>query len=119
LLICVQNAPNVVFIFSLYAIPTSFEEITKCSSSCCAYNRILSEEQEERIEINNNRHFEQSSDISEPGEIIRKEVVSDIIYNSRIELQDAFYTPNEIVLVLNDKDAARTYELLRAKIKAR
>jgi hypothetical protein len=33
--------------------------------------------------------------------------VSDIIYNSRIELQDAFYTPNEIVLVLNDTDAAR------------
>src|SRR5215469_2611931 len=45
--------------------------------------------------------------------------VSDIIYNSRIELQDAFYTPNEIVLVLNDKDAARAYELLRAKIKMR
>jgi hypothetical protein len=42
--------------------------------------------------------------------------VSDIIYNSRIELQDAFYTPNEIVLVLNDTDAARAYELLRAKI---
>jgi hypothetical protein len=42
--------------------------------------------------------------------------VSDIIYNSRIELQDAFYTPNEIVLVLNDKDAAKAYELLRAKI---
>ena len=41
-----------------------------------------------------------------------------IIYNSRIELQDAFYTRNEIVLVLNDKDAARTYALLRAKIKA-
>ena len=42
--------------------------------------------------------------------------ISDIIYNSRIELQDAFYTPNEIVLVLNDTDAARAYELLRAKI---
>jgi hypothetical protein len=45
--------------------------------------------------------------------------VSDIIYNSRIELQDAFYTPNEIVLVLNDTDAAKAYELLRAKIKMR
>src|SRR5215472_1905559 len=45
--------------------------------------------------------------------------VSDIIYNSRIELQDAFYTPNEIVLVLNDTDAAKAYELLRAKIKIR
>lgn len=42
--------------------------------------------------------------------------VSAIIYNSRIELQDAFYTPNEIVLVLNDTDAAKAYELLRAKI---
>ena len=27
------------------------------------------------VEIDNNRHFEQSSDISEPGEIIREEVV--------------------------------------------
>jgi hypothetical protein len=45
--------------------------------------------------------------------------VSDIIHNSRIQLQDAFYTPNEIVLVLNDTDAARAYELLRAKIKVR
>jgi hypothetical protein len=35
----------------------------------------LSEEQEERTEIDNNRDFEQSSDISEPGEIIREEVV--------------------------------------------
>jgi hypothetical protein len=35
----------------------------------------LSEEQGERIEIDNNRNFEQSSDISEPGEIIREEVV--------------------------------------------
>ena len=42
--------------------------------------------------------------------------VSDIIYNSRIELQDAFYTPNEIVLVLDDADAAKAYELLRANI---
>jgi len=33
--------------------------------------------------------------------------VSAIIYNSRIELQDAFYTPDEIVLVLEDTDAAR------------
>ncbi len=42
--------------------------------------------------------------------------VSDIIYNSRIELQDAFYTPNEIVLVLDGTEAAKAYELLRAKI---
>ena len=42
--------------------------------------------------------------------------VSAIIYNSRIELQDAFYTPDEIVLVLEDTDAAKAYELLRTKI---
>jgi hypothetical protein len=35
----------------------------------------LSEEQGERIEIGNNRDFEQSSDIDEPGEINREEVV--------------------------------------------
>ena len=35
----------------------------------------MSEEQGERIEIGNNRDFEQSSDIAEPGEIIREEVV--------------------------------------------
>jgi hypothetical protein len=40
--------------------------------------------------------------------------VSDIIYNSRI--QDAFFTPREIVLVLNDKDAVKAYELLRPTI---
>jgi hypothetical protein len=42
--------------------------------------------------------------------------VSDIIYNSRIKVQDAFFTPREIVLVLNDKDAVRAYELLRPTI---
>jgi len=42
--------------------------------------------------------------------------VSDIIYNSRIQVQDAFFTPREIVLVLNDKDAAKAYELLRPTI---
>ena len=38
----------------------------------------MSEEQEERIEIdidNNNGNFEESSDIAEPLEIIREEVV--------------------------------------------
>ena len=42
--------------------------------------------------------------------------VSDIIYNSRIRVQDAFFTPREIVLVLNDKDAVKAYELLRPTI---
>jgi hypothetical protein len=42
--------------------------------------------------------------------------VSDIVYNSRIQVQDAFFTPREIVIVLNDKDAAKAYELLRPTI---
>jgi hypothetical protein len=54
------------------------EEITKCSSSCCSYNQTLSEEHEERIEReidNDNGDFEENSDIAEPVEIIREEVV--------------------------------------------
>lgn len=43
-------------------------------------------------------------------------VVSDVLYKNQIRLRDAFFTPNEIVLILNEKDAARAYELLRAKI---
>ena len=43
-------------------------------------------------------------------------VVSDVLYKNRINLRDAFFTPNEIVLIVNEKDAARVYELLRAKI---
>ncbi|HXX99180.1 MAG TPA: hypothetical protein VEL11_18985 [Candidatus Bathyarchaeia archaeon] len=35
----------------------------------------MSEEQEERMEIDNNSDFEESSDIAEPIEIIREEVV--------------------------------------------
>jgi hypothetical protein len=42
--------------------------------------------------------------------------VSDIIYNSRIKVQDAFFTPREIVLVLNDKDAVKACEILRPTI---
>ena len=46
-------------------------------------------------------------------------LVSDIIYNSRIKLEDAFFTPHEIVLVLEDKDAARAYGLISTKITKR
>jgi hypothetical protein len=42
--------------------------------------------------------------------------VSDIIYNSRIKVQDGFFTPREIVLVLDDEDALRAYELLKPTI---
>jgi len=37
--------------------------------------------------------------------------VSDIIYNSRIKVQDAFFTPREIVLVLDHEDALRGQRL--------
>jgi hypothetical protein len=43
-------------------------------------------------------------------------VVSDVLYKNQIRLRDAFFTPNEIVLILNEKDAARAYELLRTKM---
>ena len=43
-------------------------------------------------------------------------IVSDVLYKNQIILHDAFFTPNEIVLILNEKDAGRAYELLRAKI---
>jgi hypothetical protein len=43
-------------------------------------------------------------------------LVSDILYSNQISLSNAFFAPNEIVLILNNKDAAKAYELLRAKI---
>jgi hypothetical protein len=46
-------------------------------------------------------------------------LVSDVLYNNQISLYNAFFAPNEIVLILNDKDAARAYEFLRAKISTR
>ena len=43
-------------------------------------------------------------------------LVSDILHDNQIPLHNAFFDRNEIVLILNDKDAARAYELLRAKM---
>ncbi|HZD82219.1 MAG TPA: hypothetical protein VE076_04995 [Nitrososphaeraceae archaeon] len=43
-------------------------------------------------------------------------LVSDVLYNNQIPLYNAFFAPNEIVLILSDNDAGRAYELLRAKI---
>jgi hypothetical protein len=43
-------------------------------------------------------------------------LVSDILHDNQIPLHNAFFDHNEIVLILNDKDAARAYELLRAKM---
>ncbi|MFL6398158.1 MAG: hypothetical protein ACJ72J_01065 [Nitrososphaeraceae archaeon] len=43
-------------------------------------------------------------------------LVSDILHDNQIPLHNAFFDRNEVVLILNDEDAARAYELLRAKI---
>ncbi|MFL6458834.1 MAG: hypothetical protein ACJ71G_17940 [Nitrososphaeraceae archaeon] len=43
-------------------------------------------------------------------------LVSDILHDNQIPLHNAFFDRNEIVLILRDKDAARSYELLRAKM---
>jgi hypothetical protein len=43
-------------------------------------------------------------------------LVSDVLFNNQIPLYNAFFAPNETVLILKNKDAARAYELLRAKI---
>jgi hypothetical protein len=42
-------------------------------------------------------------------------MVSNILYNNQIILHNAFFTPNEIVLIISDNDAAKVYELLRVK----
>jgi hypothetical protein len=42
-------------------------------------------------------------------------MISNILYNNQILLHDAFFTPNEIVLIISDSDAAKLYELLRVK----
>jgi hypothetical protein len=42
-------------------------------------------------------------------------IISNILYDNQIFLHNAFFTPNEIVLIINDRDAAKVYELLRIK----
>src|SRR5581483_187126 len=52
---------------------------------------------------------------SNPYDILS--MVSNILYNNQISIQDAFFTPTEIVLILSDRDAPRAYELLRTRMK--
>ena len=42
-------------------------------------------------------------------------MISNILYDNQISLHNAFFTPSEIVLIINDRDAAKVYELLRIK----
>jgi hypothetical protein len=43
-------------------------------------------------------------------------LVSNILYNHQIPIHSAFFTANEVVLILGDKDAAKAYDLIRMKI---
>lgn len=42
--------------------------------------------------------------------------VSSILYSHQIPLHSAFFTPDEIVLILSEKHAAKAYDLIRLKI---
>jgi hypothetical protein len=42
-------------------------------------------------------------------------IISNILFENQISLYNAFFTPNEIVLIINDSEAAKVYELLRVK----
>jgi len=42
--------------------------------------------------------------------------VSEILHNNGIELANAFFGQDDIVIVLHEKDAARAYEILRGEI---
>jgi hypothetical protein len=43
-------------------------------------------------------------------------LISNILYNYQIPIHSAFFVPNEIVLALNEKDAAKAYDLIRVKL---
>jgi hypothetical protein len=43
-------------------------------------------------------------------------LVSNILYNHQIPIHSAFFTSNEMVLILSDKDAAKAYDLIRMKL---
>jgi hypothetical protein len=42
--------------------------------------------------------------------------VSEILHDNGIELVNAFFGQDDIILVLHEKDAARAYEILRGEI---
>jgi hypothetical protein len=59
--------------------------------------------------MDDNEHLKQN-----PYNIMSK--ILNILYNNNIPLHDAFLTPNEIVLIMRNKDAARAYEIVRSNI---
>ena len=44
-------------------------------------------------------------------------LVSNILYNHQIPLHSVFFTPLEMVLILNNKDAAKAYDLIWTKLR--
>ena len=42
--------------------------------------------------------------------------ISKFLYNARIEIHSAFFTPTEIVLILNDGDAVKLYNMLHTDL---
>ncbi|MFM8658753.1 MAG: ACT domain-containing protein [Candidatus Nitrosotenuis sp.] len=42
--------------------------------------------------------------------------VAEILHNNGIELQNAFFSQDDIILVLREEDASKAYEILRAEI---
>jgi aspartokinase len=54
-----------------------------------------------------------------PQEQNRSDVVSyvaEILHNNGVELQNAFFSQDNIILVLQEEDASKAYEVLRAEI---
>jgi hypothetical protein len=42
--------------------------------------------------------------------------ISKVLYNTHIEIHSAFFTPSEIVLIMNDSDAIRLYDALHNQL---
>ncbi|NDB46926.1 MAG: ACT domain-containing protein [Nitrososphaeria archaeon] len=42
--------------------------------------------------------------------------VTEILHNNGIEMQNAFFSQDDIILVLREEDASKAYEILRAEI---
>jgi hypothetical protein len=42
--------------------------------------------------------------------------ISKFLYNARIDIHSAFFTPSEIVLILNNDDAVKLYDLLHTDL---
>jgi hypothetical protein len=85
-------------------IKEGLSKITITLPSSAASVSALDSSDEERQRLGQKRDYNMLS------------LVSDVLYNNQISLYNAFFASNEIVLILNNKDAAKAYELLRANI---